>query len=361
MSSTKKILFISCSAGMGHVRAAEALRLSVLKNYPNITAEHIDMAKYSTAPLKYSSTSGYASLVRHLPKIYGSIYHALDAKLQSKIISKLNFLFKINSKKLLKFIDDFKPDQIVCTHFLAALPLKKYFGKVPISMVVTDYTAHKLWLSPFVSEYFVANEGVKKMLGADKDNIFVVGLPIQPSFFEEKNIEELKKNLGIKNDWRTILLMAGGFGLIDIAEAVKNILKEMEKINVVAVSGKNNEKLFEKLNKISKTDEANLIVLKFTDKIDEWMRVADVIVTKPGGITVAECLSLQKPLLLVDPIPGQEDANVEYVEKNNFGREVKNVEDLPELIKNVFNAPNYFSKPPRMPDACEEILKQILN
>ncbi|MBU1612850.1 hypothetical protein KKC87_00240, partial [Patescibacteria group bacterium] len=70
---------------------------------------------------------------------------------------------------------------------------------------------------------------------------------------------------------------------------------------------------------------------------------------------------LQKPLLLVDPIPGQEDANVEYVEKNNFGREVKNVEDLPELIKNVFNAPNYFSKPPRMPDACEEILKQILN
>lgn len=361
MSSSKKILFISVSAGMGHVRAAEALRETAQKKYPTIIARHIDMVDYSSALLKFSSSSSYTWLARYSPALYGVFYHLTNNEFFADFFTKLSSLIELNSKKMLAFVDDFKPDYIICTHFLAPMSLKKYSGKVPIGLVVTDYKAHKMWRSAFVDNFFVASKDVKEEFGNTTGIVEATGLPVCPDFFQEKSRLELKKKLGINNDWPTALLMAGGFGLIKIDEVAKKIMEKICNLNLVTITGKAKNSIYHNgLDKIQKNERVNLVKLEFVKNIDEWMRVADLIITKPGGMTVTECMTLKKPMLLINPIPGQEKGNVKYIEKNNFGREVKKINEIADLIKIILEKSDYFNKPNLTINPNEEILKSIL-
>lgn len=360
MSQPKKILFISCSAGAGHVRAAEALYLTCRTKYPQIKSAHIDIMDYSGGLFGKGITSSYHFLARHLPNIYGLLYQMFDFSKSPDVLNKISLLLKINLRKFNKFIKEYQPDQIFCTHFLASAFANQYADKMPIDFLITDYEINRICLAPQIRYFFVPSEEIKNELVSLGKQAFFTGIPIHPEFLKEKSIEELKNNWRINNDWPTILILTGGMGLIDPVPFAKEIINNLKKINLIVVAGKNNKKTFKELNELKSTS-INYRIITFTSKIDELMRIADVILTKPGGLSVTETLFLQKPVLLSMPIPGQEEANVRFIEKNNYGRQIPELNKIAGALEEIIRRPDIFIKPNIPKLSAEEILKKILS
>ncbi|MDD4476588.1 MAG: glycosyltransferase [Patescibacteria group bacterium] len=330
MSSIKKILFVSCSAGSGHTAAANALFCYGRKNYPLIEFEHVDINDYTGKLMKNFFSSFYDFLIRHFPNLYGAAYYATDSfLLPDSLPHKMKSMFRVVSGKFLKKIKESRPDLIVSTYFLPPHFLPSDF-KIPIDVVITDYRAHKFWFSSSARKFFVATEEMKKTFEKKGMKALASGLPVNPEFFKQKNIAELKNKLGIKKEWPTILLkpsQVGGINSIDMTEAAEKIL-EIGNLNLIAISGKNNKELYRGLKNIKEIPTTRYIPLEYADNIDEWKRIAKVVITKPGGMTTAECLFLNKPMIIINPIPGQEEHNAEFLVKNNFGVRVDTIEEL---------------------------------
>ncbi len=308
----KKILFISFSAGAGHKRAAEALFLTCLQKYPQIEAKHIDLLDYSSWFFKKNTASLYHFLAQYLPILYGLAYKATDYSYFAKLLNKLSKLLQINNHKLQEFIKNYSPDLIISTHFLTLALIKDVAKEIPLDTVITDYGVHGLWLAPNVRNFYVATPEMAEELQNKKLNAFATGLPLHPNFFIEKNYDFLKAKFNLNAAWPTILLMSGGLGLKNQTDLIKKIIANFPQTNLTVISGKGNGVLYKKYKQIKTPLNFNYQIIKFTNEIDELMRVADIIITKPGGITMTECAFLNKKIILTEPIPGQEEINEKY-------------------------------------------------
>ncbi|TSC83679.1 MAG: UDP-N-acetylglucosamine:LPS N-acetylglucosamine transferase [Parcubacteria group bacterium Gr01-1014_13] len=358
MSKKEKLLIVSCSTGSGHFRAGEALRLSCQKMYPEIQVQHIDLADYLSGFARTFSVSSYNVLIKHTPKAFKLLYFLTDKVFVQKILGVLRPFFKFGAKMFFKKIEDYQPDYILSTQFTPQLILPKNFP-TPIDTLITDYHAHQVWLSPNVRNFFVASEETRNELKNLGLPSVVSGIPLHPRFFTPKDTANLKKELNINNDWPIILIMPIACGEIDVKEAINTIFSYNKNVNVVAISGKNNKKNFNELEKIKSSGQKNFIIIKATPRIDDWMRVADIIVSKAGGLTISEVIYLQKPLVVVNPIPGQEDYNTAYLEKNNYCLKADSNDDLAKKIKLLLLNPDIIQKKSH-PNASEIILKKIL-
>jgi len=357
MNRVKKILFVSCSAGAGHKRAADALHLTCKQLYPHINSEHIDIIEYSDWLIKKSVASGYNFLVKHAPELFGLLYDAGDFSKTAEILNSFSLLLKINTRRLNKFVMDYDPDIIICTHFLATAFLKEFAKKIPLDMLITDYELNKIMLNPSVRFFFAPNKDVAADLTQHKKKSFATGIPVHPEFKKEKDLNISAAHFKLNTNIPTILLMTGGGGLTDSSKIMLNLTKNIANANIVAIAGKNNKKLFDKLSKALHPNNLYSKIIEFTDRIDELMKLADVIITKPGGLTVTECLFLKKPLLLISPIPGQEKANIEFVEKNNYGRHIADHNLIHAETIDLLSGKKSFSIPSLPSDSCEQILK----
>ncbi len=353
----KKLLIVSCSTGSGHFRAAEALRLASQKLYPDVQVLHIDLADYLSGFARAFSVSSYNTFINHIPRTYKFIYHLTDKPFTQKILIGLRPFFKLGARKFLKKIEEFRPDYIVSTQFSPQLLFPKNFS-IPLDTVITDYHAHQIWLAPCVRNFFVASEETKIELEKKGIKSIASGLPLHASFFAVKNTAELKRKLNINNDWPTILIMPISSGKISAKDAVPAIFSQNKNVNVVAISGNTNQELFKDLEDIKDAGQRNFTILKNADNIDEWMRIADVIVGKAGGLTVSEVMFLQKPIIIINPIPGQEDYNATYLEKNHYGLRANSSDDLAKKIQTLLSNPTLIQKKSH-PNAGEIILKNI--
>jgi len=377
----KKLLIISCSTGSGHFRAAEALRLSCQKLYPEIQVLHIDLADYLSGFARAFSVSSYNSLISRIPKIYKFIYRVTDRPFTQKVLAVFRPLFQLGAKMFFKKIKDYQPDYIISTQFSPQLILPKN-SSIPLDTVITDYHAHQIWLASNVRNFFVASDETKIELSRlcfraksgilDSDSrsesgeksyplggkIIASGLPLHSRFFAVKDRADLKKKLNINNDWPIILIMPISCGKISAKETVTTIFSYHKNINVVVISGKNNRRAFNDLENIKESGQKNFTILKSAANIDEWMRIADVIVSKAGGLTISEAMYLQKPLIIINPIPGQEDYNTAYLEKNQYGLKANSSDDLAKKIQILLLNPDLIAKKTRS-NASEIILQKI--
>ncbi len=360
MATPKKILFVSCSAGAGHKRAAEALRLTCVKFHPDIEASHIDLIDYSDGIVKKTASS-YHFLAKHLPDVYGLLYDGSDSAMAAKFLNYFSSIFQINTKKLHRFVKQFSPDRIICTHFLASPFLKSFAKTIPLDMLITDYELNRIVLDPKIRYFFTPENSIAEEILKLGRQAFATGIPIHPQFFEEKNINQTIKDFGLINEYPTILVMSGGTGLADTASLVKKIFKNKKNVNLIVISGKNNRRLYGKLNRLIAPKNINYRLIDFTERIDELMTVADLVITKPGGLTITECMHLRKPLLLISPIPGQEKANIRFIEKNNYGRLVADHNKIADLIDLTLNGSLKFSSPILPMNAAESILRLAFN
>lgn len=357
MTKPKKLLIVSCSTGSGHFRAAEGLRLFCQKLYPEVQVLHIDLADYLHGFARAFAVSSYDVIIKHAPKLFKFFYLLTDKAFSQKILGILRPFFRFGAMKFFKKIKEYQPDYILSTQFTPQLILPKKFS-TPIDTLITDYHAHQVWLAPNVRNFFVASEQTKTELEKFGIKSIVSGIPLHPRFFTAKDTTGLKKELNINNDWPIILIMPIYQGEVKAKEAVSTIFSYNKNVNVVAISGKNNEKVFNDLEKIKDSGQKNFIIIKKTPQIDDWMRLADIIVSKAGGLTISEVMYLQKPLIVINPIPGQEDYNTDYMKKNHFCLKANSSDDLAKKIKLLLLNPTMIEKKSH-PNASEIILKKI--
>lgn len=293
---------------------------------------------------------------------YKFTYYKTDKEFIQKLFKLLAPIIRLGSKKFLKQINDFQPDTIISTHFLPQLIFPKKFS-TPTSVVITDYHAHRIWLAPKIKNFFVATEEIKndlEKLYSLGEKTTVSGMPIHPNFFKEKNTDKLKKKLNIENNLPIILIMPASCGEINAKEAIAAIFSYNKNINVVAISGKNNKRVWNDIKALKDSGQKNFTILKNSPHVDEWMRIADIIVSKAGGLTISEVMHLQKPLVVVNPIPGQEDYNATYLEKNHYCLKANSSEDLAKKIQLLLANPNLIQKKSR-PNGSEIILNKIFS
>jgi processive 1,2-diacylglycerol beta-glucosyltransferase len=363
----KKILIISLSAGAGHIRAAEAVEKTIQQKHKNIEVKHIDMAKYISVPMKKTIIDSYAMMAKRLPELWGFLYEKTD---NPKITKKFNSITKqikaINSSRLYNVIKNYNPDKILCTHFLATEIIlnapKKHEINIPVSTLITDYDLHNLWLVPGTEKYFVATEKMKwkiaKQENIPEKNIIISGIPIDPVFYKNKSISELKNKHKIQKNKKIILVMSGGQGLSKSNIIVEALFNTKKSLSIIAIAGKN-KKLEKKLKSLKPPRHIKLKTVGWTDKIDEFMRMADIIISKPGGITTTECVTLKKPIIATQPIPGQEEHNAQYILENNLGFVAHDTEDILFYLNSLLNYSKAVKQKNRQINSAEIIIKKL--
>ncbi|MET3439323.1 processive 1,2-diacylglycerol beta-glucosyltransferase [Variovorax paradoxus] len=321
----KKILILSVSAGNGHVRAAQALQTAVQSTPPH-TAVHIDAMVHVAGGFRKVYTDWYIQLVNRAPELWSYLHQRADATPHHAPSQRLRRgIERLSTGALVREIRREKPDAVICTHFLPAelLMRERNRGRIdyPVWLQITDYDLHNMWLVPGMAGYLAATEEVAFRLrarGIPAERIHVTGIPVMPAF-SEPDAPALARNacaaeLGLDPARPVLLMASGGAGVGDLPSMVERVLSlgGDSGFQVIAVAGRNAE-AHVRLQAVAARHPGRVVAIGFTNEMHKLMAAADLVVTKPGGLTVSECLALGKPMLLISPIPGQEEHNAGFL------------------------------------------------
>ena len=343
----KKILIFYASYGGGHLTAAKSIENYLKQNYSNTSIELIDCMKYINKPIEKITTAAYREMAKKLPWAWGKIYSDSQKGPLAHITTRSN---KIMAIKLLRLLREKQPDLIISTHpfgsQMCSYLKRKEKIHAKIATIMTDFAPHDQWLigKEYTDYYFVAHNKMKdylKLQNIEDNKIFATGIPISSRFLEDFDTNTILKSFGLEPNKQTILFFAGGeFGLgknqtINIFECIVNNFKN---IQMVAIAGKNEKmkKQFEYIVNLCGR-ENGIKVLPFTDKVPELMHISDLVITKPGGLTVTESLASNLPILVINPIPGQEEENAEFLEENRIAIWLKKKDDVEQVLNNLLN------------------------
>jgi len=234
---------------------------------------------------------------------------------------------------------EYKPDVVVCTQVLPCMFAAKLKEKkkttVPLVAVITDFGVHSFWMKKEVDAFIIPYSGVSESLtknNISNDKIHDFGIPIDKKFSVQKNKQKLKEKFGLEDNVFTLLFMGGGAGFgIDFFDTLKKLEDEKLKIQILIVCGKNEDLRLE-MDKMQQLMSIPMKVFGFADNIDEMMAVSDAIITKPGGLTIAESMVSDLPMILVRVIQGQEDNNLKFLLENGMGIDAGRGEKLASII-----------------------------
>ncbi|MBX9725169.1 MAG: glycosyltransferase [Candidatus Obscuribacterales bacterium] len=318
----KRILILSASVGTGHNSAARAIEHAIQLTDSEAVVRHEDALEFANPAFRNLMKEGYNDLANKIPEVLGFAYEYTERSWSTDIHGVA--FERWNSADLIKLATSFKPDIVVCTHPLPADMISWLICKRRLwaqhAVVLTDFDLHTIWLCHHYSRYFVAIDETKECLantGYDRQNIVVSGIPIEPIFAQTKDKKEMRKLHLLDADSTCILISAGGLGIGPVAEQIVPALMGLDgKNQILAVCGRN-EELKQKLDSYAQQLPVNtqnsLKVIGFTTQMDELMSAADLILGKPGGITVSEALSKGLPFVIINPIPGQEEHNSDHL------------------------------------------------
>jgi len=313
-TKTGGVLVLSAAAGAGHVRCAEALAAAFAAK--GIDAKHVEVLEYASYLFKKVYSDLYIELVNHQPAILGLVYDAMDHPWQYR--KRRLALDWLNTRPLVRLLLASPPRMAICTHFLPAEILlhlrRKKILDIPVGVVITDYDLHAMWLYRGVDWYFVACEETKVhmvALGIPPETIHVTGIPIAPAFSAAMEKAETRRALGLQPDRTTVLVSAGGFGMGPVESLVKALQEVRHPIQMAVVCGKNPE-LKSRLEGLPAPNHP-VKVVGFTTEIERWMAASDLLVGKAGGLTSSEALASGLVMVIVNPIPGQEERNSDHL------------------------------------------------
>jgi processive 1,2-diacylglycerol beta-glucosyltransferase len=218
---------------------------------------------------------------------------------------------------------------------------KKHNLKTLLVGVLTDFSPHSFWINEGVDYYIVPSIEARERFiskGVDPDSIKVYGIPIQSKFSVQLDREPIARQLGFDPEVPTILVMGGGQGLGPIKNVIKSLMKVEMNIQVVVLAGTNKKIVSSLRNKVKKSDK-KILILEYTKNVDELMDLATLIITKPGGMTTAESLTKGLPMVIIDPIPGQEMRNTDFLINKGIGIRIDSTRDIGEEIEMLLRSP----------------------
>jgi processive 1,2-diacylglycerol beta-glucosyltransferase len=274
-----------------------------------------------------------------------------------------------STRRIRSHLQKFQPDAVLCTHYLPleVLDYLRVKGSLQTftASIVTDFEAHALWMSPCVDLYCVAAEHTKARLiarGATAGQVAVTGIPIASRFRKPPTAKDARKRLGLRDDQPVLLVLGGGFGWGPIAEILQGLDTLKESFQTVVVCGRN-EELRAKLAVQDRQHPTHL--LGFAANMHELLAAANLVITKPGGLTTSEALAVGRPILVINPIPGQEAANSDFLLEQGAGVKINRVEDLPFRVGKLLGSDKLkamarISRSVGQPDAALNVCREVI-
>ncbi len=366
-----KVLFLSASTGGGHAKAAEAVMEIMELKYPGFTGQVVDTLKHISPMIDRLVVGTYLSTVKNTPHIYGTFYKLSE---NGENITDITKTFnKLMAVKLVDFISEYAPSVIVCTHTFPLQMLSSLKQKgivtIPVIGIVTDFVNHLFWKLDGVDAFIVAHEYIKNDMikaGMPRERIYTLGIPVAQVFLKKKDRFQLAHELGLKNKL-TMLVMGGSLGFGEFKDVFVSLLKCSRDIQVIAVAG-HNKKLEKELRIIAEHSEKDTKILGYTNRISDLMDVSDILITKPGGVTISEALVKKLPLLIMSPLPGQEERNARFLTNTGAAASIFSNEDLDSLFCQVLDNPlrlkhmremaEYLAKP-KASEAIAELIESL--
>jgi processive 1,2-diacylglycerol beta-glucosyltransferase len=349
---SKRVLVLSASVGAGHLRAAQAVELALRELDPEAVVKNVDVLELTNAAFRRVYGKAYLDLVNKAPHVLGYFYDWMDRPASGRRTSdRLRLVAeKLNLRPFLRFLKAEPWDVIVNTHFLPAeliASLKKQ-GQLttPHFTVTTDFETHRLWVNQPCDHYFSATtEGAAYLQhwGVPASSITASGIPIHPVFSRPKDRDECLRRQDLVGDRPIVVQISGGFGVGPIEEIYRGILAIEVPMEIVVVTGRN-EFAKQQLEAIEAPPRHRPKILGFTDQIDELMTVADIVVSKPGGLTTSEILARGAAMAVVNPIPGQESRNSDFLLENGAAVKINNLATLAHKLTPLLEDPSRLAR-----------------
>lgn len=350
----KKVLILYASYGGGHLSAAKSIQKYIDENYPNVESEMIDCMKYISKALEKLTTGAYREMAKKLPSLWGKVYFNSQKGTIAHLSSRANKFMAIKLKNLVKEVS---PDIIISTHPFSSQMIsylkKKRKINPTLATILTDFASHEQWLvgHEYTDYFFVSNDNMRIELcnyGVEDSKIHVTGIPMSHRFFEKFDEQEIYQEFELDTKQKTILFFGGGeFGLGKerTIQILRSFIKNLPDYQIIAIAGKN-EKMKEEFEKT--VDELNaqdrVKILGFTNKVPELMSISCIVVTKPGGLTSTESLASHLPMVIINPIPGQEEQNAEFLENHGVGIWIRKNDNPDEIITKLFSSEDTIEK-----------------
>ncbi len=339
---------MSAGAGTGHIKAAAALELSFGADGRVAEVINNDALQYTNKLFRDFYSSFYTSLVRSAPNFLGWWYKTSDEPWHTDRMRHM--IDRLNTKPLVRFIREFDPDITVCTHFMPAGIISHLIAtqqlQARLSIVVTDFDFHAMWLSRSFHRYFVAIDETRahlEMLGIPNERITVSGIPIDPIFQQPVNRVEERLRLGLNPEKPVLLLSAGAFGLGPTEFMVERMLNLNSDAQTVVICGRNDE-LKQRILQLVDNRSAKFKVLGYTDEMHKLMKMADIFIGKPGGITTSEAIACGLPMCVVSPIPGQEERNSDHLLEEGIAVKCNDLTTLPFKLERLLEDPDRLTR-----------------
>lgn len=346
----KKIMIFYASYGGGHLSAARSIKENIETNYKDIDIMLVDCMEYVNKVINKVTTKAYSEMAKKVPRTWGRVYDRSQKGPLAHISTTSN---KVLSVKLNKLLEDFQPDLIISTHpfssQMCAYLKKKGKLEAKLATIMTDYAPHDQWLvlPEYVDYFFVSHNEMKAQLhekGIPNEKIFATGIPLSNKFLLKYDKSEILKAFGLSPNKKTVLFFGGGeFGLgkTQTFNIFKAFVECNQNIQIVAISGRNSKMKEHFENLVRDLDKQDAVkVLDYTDKVPQLMSISDLVVTKPGGLTTTESLASGLPIVVINPIPGQEEENASYLEKNKVAIWIRKHDNIENILTDLFSNPS---------------------
>lgn len=334
---------MSASVGEGHTAAAQAVSSALSQRRPYARCEVVDSYRYASTVFHRVASNGYIGMVKLLPQLYKYVYD--QAERATKVSAFKKWLHHYTALNLRQLVAELRPDVVVCTHAFPCGVMAEYkreFSDAPPVMgVVTDFVVHPFWIHRNIDRYAVGTTAMRQTLvarGVLPQRVMVTGIPIDSRFARATSKRRARQIIGVGTDKTTILLMGGGLGIGPLESALVAIDRLENDVQTVVVVGKNPQ-LERRLREVAHNLQHRVRIVGFIQNVYDYMRAADVLVSKPGGLTSSEALATELPIIMLRPLPGQEERNTRYLEDRGVGIRVERSRELTTTLAKLLAEP----------------------
>ena len=341
--NSKRIFILTLSVGTGHLRAAEVLQRALYDCIDPVEVRLLDVLKVARSWFLMVYVHSYWWMLRRAPGVWRWLFERRQKKLHRATAP--HWVFRRGCKKVLEELKAYAPNLVIADEIgaveIAALGKREGWFHAPLLAVQTDFQTEPPWVQPEVDVYCVGSEEARSQLvnwGTSPNRILVCGIPVDPVFALPQDRSELRRALGLDAHRPVVLVMGGGMGPAPLAAIVEKLELCRFPLQVLAVAG-HDRVIKQTLERLSGTLTLDLHVFGWTDTIPELMAAADLLITKPGGLTSAEALSAGLPLIVTHPIPGPEERHVRYLMQQGVAVEAQTLEEIPRAVTRMLSKP----------------------
>jgi processive 1,2-diacylglycerol beta-glucosyltransferase len=339
----KKIAVITLSVGAGHVRAAQVIEGALTDTEEPVHAKVLDALDLAQVWFTKLYVQPYWWMLRHAPVLWRRLFERRQRKRHSATAP--SWVFRHGCAGVLEHLKAFSPDLVIATEVgaaeMAALGKRDGCFSAPILAVQTDFQSEPPWVQPEIDFYCVGSDEAKFELiswGVSPNRVLACGIPIDPAFAFSYDRAELLKALGLGERSPVVLVMGGGMGPSPLDQIIRSLELCGTTMQVLAVTG-HDTAMRSRLEALRSKVALDLRVLGWTDNIPELMAVADVLVTKPGGLTTSEALAMNLPMVLTHPIPGPEERHLLYLRRHGVALGARQLQEIPSLVARILRSP----------------------